>query len=156
MWFLDPRSASEVSSRDIGPARSGSLEDAGAIVAPPPRSIAPMVPVAPEVRTRRRSGRATEIEADRGPPPPTPAPAPVAASHDRDVKSAELTVFAEPYATIRLDGVLIGNTPMYRVQTTSGRHELELIHPANGTVRHRLELVLGPGEIRKVRAPPME
>jgi hypothetical protein len=65
-------------------------------------------------------------------------------------------VFAEPYATVRLDGELIGNTPLYRMKTTSGRHRLELIHPADGSVRHRVDLDLGPDERRTVRAPAME
>ena len=126
---------------------------------PPPRTNAP-APTTP--------ARPTPSAAPEANPAPKRAKAPrprskrptqrVPASAEPSVPvaaRATLTVLAEPYANIRLDGEPIGPTPRYGLETTAGEHVLELIHPADGSVRHRVELSLRPNEQRKVRAPPL-
>ncbi len=112
----------------------------------------------------------TATKADEAPPPPPPRAVPrrVTKRPERrerppsapvelaPVEPASLTIFAEPYATVRLDGELVGNTPRYRVKTTAGHHVVELIHPADGSVRHRVSIELAPNEHRRVTAPRIE
>lgn len=103
-------------------------------------------PPPPRRKIPRRVTKRPERRERPAPKPTEPAP----------VEPASLTIFAEPYATVRIDGELIGNTPRYRVKTTAGHHVIELIHPADGSVRHRASIELAPNEHRRVTAPRIE
>ncbi len=117
--------------------------DAGA----PPTRTAPPPPKKPKAPRRASLKRR-----------PSKRPAQSIKPKSRRIEPAgfgELTILAEPYATIRIDGQLQGSTPRYGLQIATGEHTLELIHPADGQVRHRVELRLKQGESRTIRAPEL-
>jgi eukaryotic-like serine/threonine-protein kinase len=48
-----------------------------------------------------------------------------------------LRVTAEPYANVRIDGAVVGATPLLRFRLTTGSHVVELVSPDSGEVRQR-------------------
>lgn len=63
---------------------------------------------------------------------------------------AYLSVAAEPYALVMVDGEQIGTTPIYNYKLASGTHSVVLVSPDSGEIRHREELQLGAGERRRI------
>jgi serine/threonine-protein kinase len=60
-------------------------------------------------------------------PPPPPA----------DTGFGTMTIAAEPFALVRVDGKEIGSTPLFKKRFAAGKHVVELIHPDSGKVRLR-------------------
>ncbi len=48
-----------------------------------------------------------------------------------------MTIAAEPFALVRVDGKEIGSTPLFKKRFPAGKHVVELIHPDTGKVRLR-------------------
>jgi serine/threonine-protein kinase len=48
-----------------------------------------------------------------------------------------MTIAAEPFALVRVDGKEIGSTPLFKKRFPAGKHLVELIHPDTGKVRLR-------------------
>jgi hypothetical protein len=109
--------------------------------APPPRppeevsTEAPAREKAPAARTRPRAHVAA----------PAPAPAPETFGF--------LTVGADPYALVRLDGRQIGVTPILRMKLPTGTHKVELVQPDNGEVRLNTSVSVAEGQERRVTTP---
>jgi hypothetical protein len=59
-------------------------------------------------------------------------------------EKATLTINTLPWSRVRLDGKLVGNTPLVRLSVRAGNHRLELLAP-DGTVRKTLSVSLAPG-----------
>ncbi|MEQ9499440.1 MAG: serine/threonine-protein kinase [Deltaproteobacteria bacterium] len=137
LFFASRRSAEDPVTKTAAPPTLPPVATATKTEAPPPPTPR---------KSPRRVTKRPERRERRPPKPVEPAP----------VEPASLTIFAEPYATVRIDGELIGNTPRYRVKTTAGHHVVELIHPADGSVRHRASIELAPNEHRRVTAPRIE
>ncbi len=111
--------------------------------APPiaaPVVAAPVV-AAPEVAapvvTERRGPKA--VTATR--PPPQPKKRTVAAERGR------ISVRVTPWANVRVDGKLLGVTPVPSTDIPAGRHELVLEHPPTGQSRTVIVDVPPNGEI---------
>ncbi len=84
---------------------------------------------------------------------PTPSPAATVRSEPRRpataaVQAAELSVVAEPYGTVYLDNVQIGDTPLIGYRVPFGRHELRVEKEGYRTMREALA-VSSPNPIRR-------
>ena len=49
-----------------------------------------------------------------------------------------------PWSRVRLDGKVIGNTPVVKLRVAAGRHRLELLAPG-GKVRRSLRILVPAG-----------
>ena len=87
------------------------------------RSHSPSTPRAPRPRTTS----------------PSPAPAPVASG------TGYLRVNSRPWATVSVDGRVVGPTPQMRIEVPSGRHKLTLVNDEFGITK-TLNVDVGPGE----------
>ncbi|RMH38477.1 MAG: hypothetical protein D6689_19560, partial [Deltaproteobacteria bacterium] len=146
-----PPSAGAVDAADAGVAVAArpAIVDAGApatradarpVDAAPPDAAAPH---RPPRRTGRRPPRRPPppARADAAPPPPEPARGP----------PGFLTVAAEPFADVRVDGEPVGPTPILRRRLPPGRHEVVLVSPDTGAVRlRRVVHVVSGREVRIV------
>jgi hypothetical protein len=63
-----------------------------------------------------------------------------------------LTVAADPFALVRIDGVEAGTTPIFRRKLPIGQHEIVLVSPDSGAVRLRRSVHITPGDVREVIA----
>lgn len=130
---LDPEPLPEPAAppADVEPERSEAREPEPepapiTAAAPPPRR-------APRVRRRR-------------PPPPAPTPTP-----DPDAFGF-ITVGAQPYALVRINGREVGATPIVRRKMSAGTYRIELTSPATGEVRLEKKLVLREGQHARITA----
>ena len=57
------------------------------------------------------------------------------------------------YAKVTIDGVELGETPVYKREVAAGEHELVLIEPGSDKVRLRRTIQVAPGGLVKVMAP---
>jgi serine/threonine-protein kinase len=108
------------------------------VAAPTPPVAAPTPPVA---------APAAPVAA---PTPPVAAPAPAAARHARAERHARgwLSVYAEPWAYVFVDGKRVGPTPLMKHEVAAGAHQLRLEHPG---IHPRLERIkVRPGQTQLV------
>ena len=80
----------------------------------------------------------------------SPAPAPSTAA-EVEVEPARLSINAMPWAEVRVDGRLVGNTPLRRVEVEPGAHRLTLHCPPLGR-SETLEIELRAGQRARVVA----
>jgi len=78
----------------------------------------------------------------KDPPPTDVAPA----------GTGTITIAAEPYALVRLNGKEIGATPQLRKSYPAGTYVIELMHPDTGVLRLRKTIQLAPGGHKSVIA----
>jgi serine/threonine-protein kinase len=69
------------------------------------------------------------------------------------IGTAFLTVGAEPYALVRVNGQEIGPTPVFDHPVAAGSVTVELVTPDKHAVRLRRELSLRDGEHRRITTP---
>ncbi len=74
-------------------------------------------------------------------PTSTPTPAPV---QPVPTGFGRLTIAAEPFALVRIDGKDHGSTPIFGKRFSAGRHVIVLTNPDSGTIRHRRVINLAP------------
>jgi hypothetical protein len=58
-----------------------------------------------------------------------------------------ITINTLPWSRVRLDGKLVGNTPLVQLVVRAGNHRLELLAP-DGTLRKSLSINLAPDSSR--------
>lgn len=80
-------------------------------------------------------------------PTPTPKPTPPVKA-----EPAFVTIAADPFALVRIDGTEVGTTPIFRRRIPAGRHEIVLISPDSGTVRLRKIIDLAPNAHQEIIA----
>jgi serine/threonine protein kinase len=97
-------------------------------------------------RSRRRSQKAHREERER-------EKAEAKQEAEEPVAFGYLTVGAEPYALVRLDGLDFGVTPIVRKKLPAGKHEVQLVSPDTGEVRVRKKIKLGPEEHERITWP---
>lgn len=64
-----------------------------------------------------------------------------------------VTIGAQPYALVRIDGQEVGVTPIMRRKLSAGPHEIWLVSPENGEVRLKRTVKLADGEHIRVTLP---
>lgn len=119
-----------------GPVEAVEDEDA------PPEETSPPVVVRHRVRSKHPS-RPRRTAAVSHPEGLDTVPA-VAPRED-----ATLTFNAEPWADVRLDGRVLGTTPVVSVKVAPGTHRVEFRHPELGVIREAPHV--RPGESRTVK-----
>jgi hypothetical protein len=71
----------------------------------------------------------------RKPPREAPVPAPFAVVVPGPVEFSTVSVLADPYGLVRIDGKLLGPTPLFGTRIEAGPHRIELVAPDTGEVR---------------------
>jgi serine/threonine protein kinase len=64
-----------------------------------------------------------------------------------------VTVGAQPYALVRIDGQEIGATPIMNKKLPAGTHEIELVRPDSGEVRLKRAVTLSDGQHERITIP---
>ncbi len=146
-----------LATRDAGePTRTAAIEVADAApmadaapVAVAPADAAPVLVAIADASTptalRPREPRRPRPKPDaavvrpRDPPPPATA-----------TTFGLLTVAAEPYALVRIDGKEIGATPILRRRIATGSHEVVLVNPDSGTVRLTRTIQVDEGKLVRI------
>jgi hypothetical protein len=129
-----PRSADASAGAATAPAGTAEPDGGGETVAetrpPIDAGARPALLAEPAARPQRPGPNvrrpADRRPADRPKPPPPPPPAGI----------GRVTVAADPFAMVRIDGVDMGTTPIFR-EIAAGPHEVVLIHPDTGAIRLR-------------------
>lgn len=147
---------------------SGATGDTGRPDRPPTGAGEKTVPPRRHRRLRRRRARPhrrrrptrREVHklrpaADAGQTPAVqPEPVHVAPAEEPAVIAKEafawITIAADPYANVRIDGREAGITPIFRRKLAAGAHRITLISPDTGKVRYEHEVNLGENEHKQV------
>jgi serine/threonine-protein kinase len=64
-----------------------------------------------------------------------------------------VTIGAQPYALVRIDGQEVGVTPIMRKKLGAGAHEIQLVSPDSGAVRLKKMVTLTDGEHQRITLP---
>ncbi|MCK6552218.1 PEGA domain-containing protein, partial [Myxococcota bacterium] len=64
-----------------------------------------------------------------------------------------VTIGAQPYALVRIDGQEVGVTPIMRKKLPAGPHEIQLVSPDTGEVRLKKSVTLADGEHQRITYP---
>lgn len=153
--------ASDAGSSDVGPIE---VEHAAA-VAPGSASSQPLPTAAPATAPVLDAGVGSTTQPSAGKPVKarpvrhkngrsprrrTDSSRPLAPVSAAAQTFGYLSVAAEPYALVRIDGVQIGATPIYNHKLAIGPHTLTLVSPDTGETRHQEQVNLAEGERRRV------
>jgi serine/threonine-protein kinase len=114
------------------------------VAAPDPSTSHPPEELAREAPAHEKAP-AARIRSRAHVPAAAPAPAPETFGF--------LTVGADPYALVRLDGRQVGVTPILRLKIPTGAHKVELVQPDNGEVRLATSVSIAEGQERRVTTP---
>jgi hypothetical protein len=107
-------------------------------IATTPRDAAPK-------RHPPRVDAGARVRVDAAAPPPTrPDAAPAATGH------GFITITADPFALIRIDGKDWGTTPIYKRKISAGPHTVDLVSPDSGEVRLHREIEVIAGVLTKI------
>jgi hypothetical protein len=82
-----------------------------------------------------------------------PKPPPEIQPPERVVPPKEfgfITIAADPYANVRIDGREAGTTPIFRRKLPVGTHEIILISPDTGAVRYKKKIHIAENRLEKV------
>jgi hypothetical protein len=101
---------------------------------------APPAPDRPHRRAARRS-------------PPRPAPTPAEPPAAAAAATGYLTVGSRDYATVVVDGVRRGPSPLIKAPLPAGEHEVKLLDPVSGKLLARKLVRVAPGEHRYLTHP---
>ncbi|MBL4633180.1 MAG: serine/threonine protein kinase [Kofleriaceae bacterium] len=159
----EPAIASQVladaGAGQIAPLDSGNIVDASAAENTKLAAIqdaAMSVSLVPDAKVKRRTNggrtrtKITEVSKPKEPkeqvkPPPKKDPPPA-------VGFGTVTIAANPFALVRIDGKEVGSTPIFNRKLSAGKHTVTLIHPDTGAVRLRKSFNLAADGHRKVIA----
>ena len=92
-------------------------------------------------------------------PPRAPQPTPTPSKRPREKPEDEVsgfgfvTIGAQPYALVRIDGAEAGVTPLLKRRLSAGSHEIELVSPDNGEVRLKKRVTLEADEHQRITIP---
>jgi serine/threonine-protein kinase len=124
-------------------------ETASAAVAEPkvvqPKHEDPKVEVAPKKdREKAAKKRANPVREERRDPKPSPA---------QVTEYGFVTIGAQPYALVRIDGQEVGVTPIMRKKLPVGTHEILLVRPDTGEVRLKRVVTLESDAHERITLP---
>jgi type II secretory pathway predicted ATPase ExeA len=103
--------------------------------APKPPAIAPAKPPAAQIQKHNRAAAAPPARAPEARVPEVPAPAPVAPI-PAPAARVLVSINATPWASVRIDGREVGETPLAGIPLEAGRHVFEARMP-DGTMREQ-------------------
>ncbi|HOI11031.1 MAG TPA: hypothetical protein PK313_11200, partial [Myxococcota bacterium] len=147
-----PDASREAAPRDIA-ARPRTNRRNDAPEPETPRARAGATEGAPEATAARPDAtpRAEAVPRHADAAPPIEGPT-ATASRLADAERpalATVTLNAEPWAEVRIDGRPVGTTPVVGVSVSAGRHRIEFVHPTLGV--RVVEPTLAAGEKRTLR-----
>lgn len=129
------------------------------VEAPAAKIVEPPVAEAPVEPKEVAEAPPPEEDADR-PKPKRPArpsrPSPTPERNERPAPEPAqkgagfLTVGAQPYALVKIDGQQVGTTPIMRHKLGAGSHKVELLRPDTGEVRHTQTVDVKDGEHQRI------
>ena len=114
------------------------VTDADRIATPPPGDH-------PSGRGRSTGRSPRDAAAAAAPRLPVDAASPAAA-----IRYGTVSVLAEPYGQVRIDGEEAGPTPVQRRRLAVGSHQIEVFAPDTGTLRRREQIEILEGIDRRV------
>ncbi len=136
-----------------------------------PVPIQPLAPLEAQAQTAPEpelpEGDATEIEAlpepkqDKPEEPRRPKPTKKVEREEPEKPKVEkvedrfgsLTVGAQPYALVRINGKQVGTTPLLNFKLPVGQHEVQLVSPDSGEVRLSKQVQIVEGGRERVTLP---
>jgi serine/threonine-protein kinase len=158
-WFLwrnaspDPADESREVSATVIPDRPARAEDRPMKADPPtPEEPEPVVEEGkpekpakrpPKKRRKKKKQGRKEAKSEKLKSGLEPQPPPVQVF-------GFLTVAADPYANVRIDGKEAGTTPIFRRKLPAGEHLIELVSPDTGRTRLKKTIQLAENEHEKV------
>jgi hypothetical protein len=86
-------------------------------------------------------------------PTPSPSKRPREKQEDEVSGFGFVTIGAQPYALVRIDGAEAGVTPLLKRRLSAGSHEIELVSPDNGEVRLKKRVTLEADEHQRITIP---
>jgi serine/threonine protein kinase len=103
-------------------------------------------------KNTKKEGRKTT---EKGEPlqPLTKAPSPQLQEPSKIIEYGTITIGANPWALVKIDGQNVGNTPLLGKKIPSGKHVIELISPDTETIRYKAEIVLEADQHLRIKAP---
>ena len=90
----------------------------------------------------------------RAPAPPTVAPTPTTPTPPAATATGTITIAADPYALIKIDGVSLGSTPLLKHPLPVGPHDVQLLHPGSGVLRDHRTVEVREGKNTSVLLEP--
>ncbi len=90
----------------------------------------------------------------RSRPSKRPSPLIPSASAKEDTATGYLRAIAEPYALVRVNGTIVGPTPIMRHEVAAGSVVVELLEPDSGAVRLKKTVRVNAGQLATVGAVP--
>ncbi len=153
-WLIDRRGSSEpmaapVAEHDAGASLAAvelSADAAPAVAVAPPDAASTAVVDPPPRAPHATPPHHRRGHADAGTQAPPAPPAPAVTG------TGTLTIAADPYALVRIDGVEIGSTPVFDRPIAAGPHEVVLVHPDSGAVRLKKTVQIRAGKSARVVA----
>jgi predicted Ser/Thr protein kinase len=83
----------------------------------------------------------------------TTAPSPDKVTAAPPAATGFITVTADPWGNVAIDGAHIKNTPLLKHRVEAGEHEVVVTDPADGAVRLKRRIRVEPGAVSKLKAP---
>jgi len=117
------------------PAESGAALRSGAPAAPATQPRAAPANPAPTTSTRGAETAKASPRPEARAPAPAPAAAPAAVGY--------LTVVTEPYGTLSIDGVDVGDTPVFKRALAPGEHEVRVTRDGYQTWTQHVTITVG-------------
>jgi serine/threonine-protein kinase len=155
---LPPQTGAPATPQPVSSAPT-SQPTPGAELASPDASLAAPVPspaaprVSPTVRPSRPptpvptpTPRAVVSLNPIAPPTPVPAPPPTPTPRPEPVTPGQLQVAVKPWGEVRVDGQLIGQTPIDRISLAPGAHLVRVTHPLYEPWERRITIASGATE----------
>lgn len=128
------------------------LDPAPMVVPDPPEAPAPELDAPDSVATAHDPTPKEPAEPAKPRVPKRPKVASNPTSPSAPTTFGLLTVGAEPYARVRINGEEVGATPIMNRKMSTGSYEIELVSPATGEVRLKKTVVLREGQHARITA----
>jgi eukaryotic-like serine/threonine-protein kinase len=101
-------------------------------------------------RVKKSNPLPTQVSTTAPAPEPAPTPAPKSVLTPEPDSFGSITVGADPYAMVDIDGKQIGITPILRHKIPVGEHEVLLLSPDTGQIRLRRKVTIRENEHQEV------
>jgi serine/threonine-protein kinase len=125
----------------IGVRSVGNVEPQPSVTAPPPEDAASVVKVIPDAAPVAPAPAVAVAPVKTPPPPPrhvsAPRPKPPVGP------PGFVSIDSKPYATIFVDGRNVGETPVFKLQLTPGKHRVRAVSSAGGEQSFTLSVESG-------------